>query len=1205
MSLHKTPNPEKGARYLGLLDQALCAAHWSEVPELARKVEKHAPERKSFTLAARSQCQIANASHRPTSAASNATSSLHSLGELVPRLLESTTATSAKSYPDDAFVASICLAEIYWVQESPIDALKVLEGATPSGQSEKSAAAPLGWLEVCTVKAAYIRAVCLESTGRHSDARGCYQTAVIQTPGHRSAELRRWTERLLASACMYSVKKMPSPSAQDFSETYTAFKAWAAFWDRAGETNSAGTSNVDVPRRQVWKAYYDLISTILQHGLLYNTTPQANDDLFVIAGPDYSREKYSASKRAQRKEIKEVERTYETLLLKETQFPKASQSNTEVEEWAEQVVTNWRAFSSGEWTDSDLEEGGKNAVSRIVLDILYRAATKTFHSTPILRHLFTIHTALGEFDLAMHAFNSYMEITDKGKAREEKTGRRSIGLDDDDEAVLTVAEAVRVLCRYGDREQAEKALETTGALQKWLDQKRPITADRMLTNGGDHESERPASQSSASALKSTSLAAAYRAMGISQAHWASLTFESSDRPGLLEQAASNLRRAQRYDEDSVETAYSLALVLARQRDVSAAIEVVRSVIESRDRPDIVREDAGSPSPHDRKRKLIPLWHLLALCLTADDEFEAAVQMCQAAFKQFGNPLVLFGQPMEIMLRDPERAIPSDSGARGLVDQMEGFEKEGILQIKMTEIALLELTEGPEAAVDMTDELLSVYSRLFGSPGLPTTSQKSEPAVPTTNSRLGGTLRSIAGSIRPRSSRSVRSEKGTSRRLSLASADNTTFLPPLPAASSNNNTQDLSSPIAITVTNGDNADTEKPRGRHAHHPHLPHLPFHGRKHGDASRSRTRDESLTVSDQDPISSNGNTTLPQSQTADMSNAQQHLGAIPHNEAHTNLPPPPGHDNQPPRQDVRLPAPHPASASTIPEPHLSPYYERRQNIGVLVKTWLFIAELYIRAETYDDAQSAVSNAARFAEALEAGLAGEDGGTSAMKLCLKGWGGGQSIDDLLADVWAAKAQLSLALSKPFAALSHYEQAVSLSPDHPVAIIGLSNLLLDIFEETLPAEEPMPSTRPLLIASNPLIREARPTLPRPTSSSSGPSRRPSLVGTPSFLDQKPRPVIEDDSEEATTTTGRRARPDPTPAELNRLAARDRAYMLLSNLTKLGTGWDDSEAWMAFARACELSGEVKRARQALWWVVELEEKRGVRGWEVVGAGGYTL
>ena len=55
-------------------------------------------------------------------------------------------------------------------------------------------------------------------------------------------------------------------------------------------------------------------------------------------------------------------------------------------------------------------------------------------------------------------------------------------------------------------------------------------------------------------------------------------------------------------------------------------------------------------------------------------------------------------------------------------------------------------------------------------------------------------------------------------------------------------------------------------------------------------------------------------------------------------------------------------------------------------------------------------------------------------------------------------------------------------------------------------------------------------------------------------------------------------------------------MLLSTLTRLGTGWDDSEAWMGLARAYECSGQVEQAKKALWWVGELEEGgRGVRGW----------
>jgi cargo-transport protein YPP1 len=75
--------------------------------------------------------------------------------------------------------------------------------------------------------------------------------------------------------------------------------------------------------------------------------------------------------------------------------------------------------------------------------------------------------------------------------------------------------------------------------------------------------------------------------------------------------------------------------------------------------------------------------------------------------------------------------------------------------------------------------------------------------------------------------------------------------------------------------------------------------------------------------------------------------------------------------------------------------------------------------------------------------------------------------------------------------------------------------------------------------------------------------------------------------------------------MDRLASRDRAYGLLSNLTKLGAGWNNSEAWFALARAYEESGQLDKAKDVLWWCVELEEGVGVREWSVVHTGGYVL
>jgi len=163
-----------------------------------------------------------------------------------------------------------------------------------------------------------------------------------------------------------------------------------------------------------------------------------------------------------------------------------------------------------------------------------------------------------------------------------------------------------------------------------------------------------------------------------------------------------------------------------------------------------------------------------------------------------------------------------------------------------------------------------------------------------------------------------------------------------------------------------------------------------------------------------------------------------------------------------------------------------------------------------------------------------------------------------------------------------YEQALVYYPDHPEAMIATSNLLLDIYEEKLPAERPevflppLPTVAGAMSANPPSASEA---VPLPTK---GSATAPSA----------PLPKH-----------GRRK--DPTPAELNRLAARERAYMLLSTLTHLGSGWDNSEAWLGLARAHELSGQAPKAKEALWWVVELEDGRGIRAWDDALGGGLTL
>ena len=152
------------------------------------------------------------------------------------------------------------------------------------------------------------------------------------------------------------------------------------------------------------------------------------------------------------------------------------------------------------------------------------------------------------------------------------------------------------------------------------------------------------------------------------------------------------------------------------------------------------------------------------------------------------------------------------------------------------------------------------------------------------------------------------------------------------------------------------------------------------------------------------------------------------------------------------------------------------------------------------------------------------------------------------------RAALAAAKNHPHDALAAYEKALSHYPDHAAAIVGISAILLDIYAQVIPAELPLP---------NSII---------PPSSASAPTN-------PKVLPQDPTPSVEVQT---------------------RLAARDRAYFLLQSLTKSGEGWDDSEAWSLLARAHEESGQLDRAREALWFLVELEDGRPLRPWSVVSS-----
>ncbi len=899
---------------------------------------------------------------------------------------------------------------------------------------------------------------------------------------------------------------------------------------------------------------------------------------------------------------------------------------------------------------------------------------KTFHSTAVLRYLFTVHTSLAEFDTGFKALDTYLDMVTKGRSRVQKSGIPESSLDDDETAIRTAAEGISILCRFGSREQVEKARDLGRKLEQWLEEYNLGSPLQKKPNGQDSATAVYEENSERSIVSPEGLAIAYRAIGISQAHWAEMTYEATTRAEIQASALQNLQKSLTPglgNSENLETLFALGMLSAKTRDLGAAIQVVKRALSSTSRSssrhDILTEKQAliGPVPAQniiiRQRRLIPFWHLLTLLMSAEQEWTNAVQSCAAAFEQFGDPSCLFGaEDLLISEREYEDAATSSNqrddlhrAGSGVVDNMDLYEKYGIVEVKMTQLALTEVLEGPEAALNACDELFALFTRLFRDLEVLVPQKfKKEAAAPPQSS--SGTVKSLRGSLfgRPKTSHKKTHKANTSV--------SSTVDPGTIGSNVARHSHDAAAAPMIQVT-GDVEEVSKlePHHHHRHH-HLFHhdAGSHGqklqkrseslnnkksfgsfrRKGGSSSTnsalipSRAHSDVPEVAEEDKVSASGQrpigdytvrdenqratnpattSTPPRAVGAAMAqnlpppapppgeahnespNATQHLSSIAHNSHPRQQPLPLAHKHPTPHQDVRLPTTSPHTSSTQPAPRLPKARERRHALSLLVKIWLLIASLYRRAGMPDDARGACDEAFTHVQTIEAEVAAQTS-SSSRAFEERHWGCCRSVDELWGDVYTERGNLEQTLAAPQQATEYYERALFHCVDHPAATVALANLLLDVYTQTAPSPEHPARSATSNSFSAPYPHDSS----FPTSCSLDPDDNDNETNMNSL------PPLQHDPSQPTMTNPPTTLHNETNL-LARLAARDRAHGLLSSLTKLGSGWDNSEAWFALARAYEEGGQVDRAKEVLWWCVELEDTRPVRGWGCVGLGGFVL
>ncbi|KAG6002870.1 hypothetical protein E4U21_002722 [Claviceps maximensis] len=1216
----------KAVNYIEKLNGARCEGNWEAVPELVRKVRKHAPERTCLTLAAETECaisQVTAAGARPSAAQIAEDLDVSSR---FPNL--SATIGQENHYHEDRYQARVCMGWLYWVVGEYSQALTTLpatleaEGISPSSTETISE-----WTHLCALKSGYLQANCFMRTDQRKEALLALRSATPSLEGIWCGhgvrkQLRYWSELFLTEFCMLSSQAVENDELNlDNPESLAGFRAWARYWDIMGAPVTGGFGfKGSVPRRRIWAEYYETLSRILETDLSY--TP---GHVHFIPSDLPARSQL-------RMEIKHCEAAYRALILNETTFPRADEDRLEIEDFVKRVMENWNILCGRGWREQDLGPGGRAAVSRTVLETLYGAATRTYHSTCVLRYLFCVHLAVAEFDLAFRAFDSYLDIVKKGKAREEKTGHREVSLDDDGTVLETMAQAIMALCRYGHEAAGEKARQLGAELEDWLS-KLP-TQIKTAENRASLNSRDSTMSGTKTFVSPHIIALAWQAIGLSHAHWSRITREAGSRTEIQSKAIRCLRKSLAAEfgrSKDIRSYFSLALLLAERRELTAAIELVRSALLCNKG----QEESYSlyHGPYWQERTLIPVWHLLALLLSARQDYTMAARACEGALEQFKDGSVLFGKAEASFrsdhLKENAAANAGISGApsRGLVDDMDDSEKESILEVKMTQLALVELVEGPDVAVNASSELLSLYSRMFGA--LSFQPAASSTLTPSAVPKVSGTARSIRGTIFGHKADRLGTETRQASN-SVSTVGEKSGLPLRPATSDSSMTAAAGTAAAtpsIHVTDANANASGRSHSRHgssSQERRRNSLKKRNRSGSHHQRPATSTEPAGTRQDTRV--NAETFFAPATEADQPDFFRGLNKV----AHARVPSVgrtkpvssltsiiSATSKSSDVTDFMIDMTH-ASPNVLPLVQCSKEKEKIQRLSLLIKIWLIIAGFYRRAGMLDDGTAAVSEAQKLLSGIESESWKELSAAGATKGAA--WAERRSVDDLWGDVWSELGLLGLAKGLPYNAKSDFETALTHSPDHPVAITELANILLDIYSEKLlpsPTVPTLDSTEnsdrlglawPGKSAMQETFADALPSSPLGLglATHNGASARFQQKDATAAAD-------DDDNVAAISAVAASSTYDQLPAPykaiklplVDRLSARERAFTLLSGLTRLGTGWDNSDAWFALARAHEERGQAEKAKEVLWWCVELEEAKGVREWRSLGNGGYII
>ncbi|KAK9481251.1 hypothetical protein V1514DRAFT_323354 [Lipomyces japonicus] len=292
--------------------------------------------------------------------------------------------------------------------------------------------------------------------------------------------------------------------------------------------------------------------------------------------------------------------------------------------------------------------------ARSIADFLYKAAAKTYHSQRLLRCLMIVLAALGNYTDAARALDEYLDLAAKGRVRAQK-GSAFVDIDDPITIVSAAAEGVRMLVRHV--KDAGRAKATADVLRGWI----VVASTAAKIESSEGKEGEVSEHKKILSIGWTAVGSAYRLA-------AQFSLDQDERDTSTSQAREALEFALSFDDQSSDSLFEFSFLLASLcNDLPSARSHVGKVLQLQ---------SGN----------VTAAHLLALVLSGEHKYVEARQVISDLKKNLAD--------------NPRR-------------QLSLVEKRMVLQLKMTNIALIEALFGVNKALEIvSNELFGSYNDLF-------------------------------------------------------------------------------------------------------------------------------------------------------------------------------------------------------------------------------------------------------------------------------------------------------------------------------------------------------------------------------------------------------------------------------------------------------------------------------------------------------------